>query len=102
MRTRIREPSCTGSSATPGRWTAFKDSDRVDVTLDGNELPIIARFFPYTVDENDHDSNERNARFIAAANPATVLALLDRIAALEDYEAAFREGRPWVKTKRDD
>lgn len=79
--------------ATPGPWD-FDPGDKVRkarVTQSANEYGVMDAFIPGTMNRY-HD-----AAYIAAANPATILALLserqenqDRIAALEELEQRLR------------
>lgn len=66
--------------ATPGPW--FTDDPWIVATRDA------AGAIEYLAATNDldtgNDQQERDAAFIAACDPQTILALLDRIAELED------------------
>lgn len=82
-------------AATPGPW---KPDERYVVGGDGKrgfrpggEVIICAE--PTISHFQEYPKNERiaNARYIAAANPATVLALLDRLARADAIEAAARK-----------
>ncbi len=73
------------SAATPGPWTAA-----VWIETDGNEWRATGPGHDDESHDNgsepgcpDEQAAQRDAAFIAAANPTTVLALLDRIAELE-------------------
>lgn len=82
------------TAATPGPWGNFQAGWRFDENLRGGgpingvlsmsaEWSICATFtgaaWGHAGDVNLDDRSERDAEFIAAANPATLLALLDRI-----------------------
>ena len=66
-------------AATPGPWETHVITDdeccRVGLSIhaDGERRPIS---------DDDHAPLEKDARFIAAANPATILRLLDALAAV--------------------
>lgn len=105
---RLRE---LASKATPGPWSAH---DGIGTTVElhtGHEgrkcacgqiwskphdcivaAAIGARDETYTLGEGVSDEQlARNAAFIAAANPQTMLALLDRIERLEAFVGKVRE-----------
>jgi hypothetical protein len=69
-------------AATPGPWEVSDDDmfSPIEVTSDGPGRDICC------LDTYDHRPDERanDAAFIAAANPQTVLALLDEIERLRD------------------
>ena len=86
-------------AATLGPWTA--------TAWNGTEEGGWAAIGPHHLGEIDEDDGPgspsfdkamADAAFIAAANPAAVLELLDRIAALE---ALLREALPYVRYYRD-
>jgi hypothetical protein len=76
--------------ATPGPWKSFSEITGDDawnpeeqtITI-GAEGVLLATYKTEYVEYPDHEQNAANAAFIAAANPQAVLALLDRIEALE-------------------
>lgn len=79
-------------AATPGPWVVtglpaayvYAQIENEDDNPDDVEVAGVGRF--------------QDALFIAAANPAAVLALLDRIAALEDESAVLRGDRDRLLT----
>lgn len=83
--------------ATPGRWEYYPGNTSIEYNVDSmveDQGSIVY------VDSGDfiQDQTARNGEFIAAANPATVLALLDdleaaekRIAELEAREVAVKQ-----------
>ncbi len=72
----IKELRAKAEVATPGPWEHFRDPDyeRDAVVRDSDENELLE----LGLSEN----MEADAAFIAATNPATVLALLDRIVTL--------------------
>ncbi|MCM7780398.1 ead/Ea22-like family protein [Enterobacter ludwigii] len=68
--------------ATPGRWEYYPGNTSIEYNVDsmGEDQGSIVY-----VDSGDFtkDQTDRNGEFIAAANPATVLALLDELEAAE-------------------
>lgn len=76
-------------AATPGRWrTGHIGNKELEHVVDFGEPPtapfMAVKPAPaYGVCHSDDGSSRRNAAFIAAACPATVLALLDRIESAE-------------------
>jgi len=67
-----------------GHWVETDHEDLIQITGSGGARSFTHRVF----DRQIHDDNEANAAYIAAANPATVLALVARLRAAE---AALRE-----------
>ena len=68
--------------ATPGRWEYYPGNTSIEYNVDSmveDQGSIVY------VDSGDftQDQTARNGEFIAAANPATVLALLDELEAAE-------------------
>jgi hypothetical protein len=78
------------SKATPGPWKAFVEQNNhggwrpttQDIAI-GAMGQLIATYSTEYAEYPDDEQNAANAAFIAAANPAQVLKLLDRIEALE-------------------
>jgi hypothetical protein len=68
-------------AATPGPWTAGGQSVTAPETED--RLPLDVRLFG-----GSKDDHRKNARYIAATNPAAILALLDALDALRAQQAA--------------
>lgn len=90
----VRETMINGV-AYGGHWVEAIDTDPEDARYPERLVQITgsggARSFTTRIFERQiHDDNEANARFVAAANPATILALLDRI------ESAERALEPFV------
>lgn len=86
-------------AATPGPWFAMpicEVSQWVDVVardkVGGYSLPFVAC---------KHFDSEVNAAYIAAANPATILALLECVDALRSLDEAYcRAGSPLTRDER--
>lgn len=81
------------TKATPGPWRVRKHGlDDGNIAIDG-PTPVYSTwdFTLAKVGSRIAPKVNEDAAFIAAANPATVLALLDRIAALEAQVAEARE-----------
>lgn len=91
---RLRE---LASKATPGPWKtdeAPRLAGAINVDLDGYSRQVAhadgqAAMFDDKRGMETHEVQAANARFIAAASPSTVLALLDRIASLESQCARW-------------
>ena len=82
-------------NATPGEWEAGDAWVYTDpIYPDDRRLSDVLgmKFADEERAEAEHARGLRNAEFIAAANPATVLALLDRL------EAAERERAKWERS----
>ena len=75
--------------ATPGPWTYFPypkyKEHHVSLPIDGSGMTM-----PLFPDGCQTSRQREDAEFIAAANPATVLALLDEIDRLRTIESAAR------------
>lgn len=81
-------------AATPGEWHAVWEEG--DDAAWANLFPVIYAEGGETVIGNegfysDLDQDKANAQFCAAANPKTLLALLDEIGRLRDEVLALRE-----------
>ncbi|HFH2906914.1 ead/Ea22-like family protein [Pseudomonas aeruginosa] len=81
-------------AATPGEWSAVWEEG--DDTAWSNLFPIIQAENGETVIGNegfysDLEQDKANAKFCAAANPKTILALLDEIDRLSDELSACTE-----------
>lgn len=75
--------------ATPGRWEYYPGNTSIEYNVDSmieDQGSIVY------VDSGDftQDQTARNGYFIAAANPATVLALLDELEAADRINAHYR------------
>ncbi|HCU2049277.1 TPA: ead/Ea22-like family protein [Pseudomonas aeruginosa] len=80
-------------AATPGEWSAVWEEG--DDTAWSNLFPIIQAENGETVIGNegfysDLEQDKANAKFCAAANPKTILALLDEIGRLKAENEALR------------
>ncbi|MGR2678679.1 ead/Ea22-like family protein [Chromobacterium haemolyticum] len=85
----LAELASLARAATPGPWKTGKRRQVVgpyDVCVDTDIGPKVL----LSGNSNFIADGERDAAFAAAANPATVLALLDRIAELEQDAARYR------------
>lgn len=60
-------------AATPGPWRTYRESDFDGIMIESDSKCICA----FDTWEHRPDEREPDAAFIAAANPTTVLALLD-------------------------
>lgn len=86
----LKELRAIAEKATPGTWYMFWDtrvikaekalSPKHAVQKDWNIVRVPSRTMDYPI---SHDEYKANAEHIAAFNPATALALLDRIERLE-------------------
>ncbi|WP_225037893.1 ead/Ea22-like family protein [Pseudomonas aeruginosa] len=91
-------------AATPGHWSAVWEEG--DDTAWPNMFPIIQAENSETVIGNegfysDLDQDKANAQFCAAANPKTVLALLDEIDGLKAENDALRGALQAVQAEVD-
>lgn len=75
------------SKATPGPWSSYATSSAADMPLRWTIAGHGATVARYYADNISFDEAKANAHYIAATNPAAVLALLAR---LERCEAALR------------
>ena len=77
-------------AATPGPWYATGKLTRyVEARIDGGLIQEVAACGPTKADGGYGPQQEANASLIAAANPATISELLDRL------EAAEKERESW-------
>ena len=77
-------------AATPGPWYATGKLTRyVEARIDGGLIQEVAACGPTKADGGYGPQQEANASLIAAANPATISELLDRL------EAAEKECESW-------
>ena len=80
-------------AATRGGWTAghYKRTPTVFWEKDNGTTPI-ATVHDLAISGGDYknDSGEDNCKFIAAANPAVILAILAELDALRDENKRFR------------
>ena len=74
---------CT--SATPGPWTATNRSDWSECVAEISDWHVVP-----TLQQSELSNMDVDAAYISAANPATVLQLLDEIDRLRTIEAAAR------------
>ena len=71
-------------AATPGPWYVTGKLTRyVEALIDGGLIQEVAACGPTKADGGYGPQQEANARLIAAANPATISELLDRLEAAE-------------------
>ena len=71
-------------AATPGPWYATGKLTRyVEARIDGGLIQEVAACGPTKADGGYGPQQEANARLIAAANPATISEILDRLEAAE-------------------
>lgn len=85
----LAELASLARAATPGPWKTGKRRQVVgpyDVCVDTDIGPKVL----LSGNSNFIADGERDAAFAAAANPVTVLALLDRIAELQQDAARYR------------
>ena len=76
-------------AATPGPWYVTGKLTRyVEARIDGGLIQEVAACGPTKADGGYGPQQEANARLLAAANPATISELLDR---MEKIEAALRD-----------
>ena len=78
-------------AATPGPWYATGKLTRyVEARIDGGLIQEVAACGPTKADGGYGPQQEANASLIAAANPATISELLDRLEAAEKERDALR------------
>lgn len=78
-------------AATPGPWYVTGKLTRyVEARIDGGLIQEVAACGPTKADGGYGPQQEANARLIAAANPATIAELLDRLEATEKERDALR------------
>ena len=78
-------------AATPGPWYVTGKLTRyVEARIDGWLIQEVAACGPTKADGGYGPQQEANARLIAAANPATISELLDRLEAAEKERDALR------------
>ena len=79
--------------ATPGPWESHV-GHLVLAPFEGGAASIAEMMLPYRIGYNDGEivsDRKSNAAFIAAANPAVVSELLDRLDAAEKHAAELEE-----------
>lgn len=78
-------------AATPGPWYVTGKLTRyVEARIDGGLIQEVAACGPTKADGGYGPQQEANARLIAAANPAALSELLDRLEAAEKERDALR------------
>lgn len=78
-------------AATPGPWYVTGKLTRyVEARIDGGLIQEVAACGPTKADGGYGPQQEANARLIAAANPATISELLERLEAAEKGRDALR------------
>ena len=83
-------------AATPGPWYVTGKLTRyVEARIDGGLIQEVAACGPTKADGGYGPQQEANASLIAAANPATISELLDRLEAAE-------KGRDWYAARCED
>ncbi len=80
--TKLRE---LAQKATPGEWYVSAPAEHAVWKDIGDRRYLIA-------DTSDGFTDDNNSEYIAAANPATVLALLDELDRLRNVESATLQG----------
>ena len=84
----INELRRLAQAATPGPWYATGKLTRyVEARIDGGLIQEVAACGPTKADGGYGPQQEANARLIAAANPAVISELLDRLEAAENENA---------------
>jgi septal ring factor EnvC (AmiA/AmiB activator) len=82
-------------AATPGPWYVTGKLTRyVEARIDGGLIQEVAACGPTKADDGYGPQQEANARLIAAANPAAISELIDR---LEEAEKELAELRSSMK-----
>ena len=64
-------------AATPGPWCAFISSDVSEVQKENNHRDAVVHWSGFDAGDLPKRQRPKDALFIALANPATILALLD-------------------------
>lgn len=78
-------------AATPGPWYVTGKLTRyVEARIDGGLIQEVAACGPTKADGGYGPQQEANARLLAAANPATISELLDRLESAERERDALR------------
>ena len=79
-------------AATPGPWYVTGKLTRyVEARIDGGLIQEVAACGPTKADGGYGPQQEANARLIAAANPATISELMDRLEAAEKHTTKLEE-----------
>ena len=87
----IKELRQLAQAATPGPWYVTGKLTRyVEARIDGGLIQEVAACGPTKADGGYGPQQEANARLIAAANPAAISELLDRLKAAEKERDALR------------
>ncbi|WOJ29046.1 ead/Ea22-like family protein [Citrobacter koseri] len=82
-------------AATGGKWVFSRSGVNsnvqapIELQKGGRALVVLCKL--NNAGWSGQIQTENNAKFIAAANPATVLALLDELEALQSFRTAFNE-----------
>jgi hypothetical protein len=86
-------------AATPGPWNQYYGKIFGYPTIEGGDGALICKGFSLM---RERETGVFNARFIAAVDPQTVLALLDELAAAQarnrELEALDREAATYVES----
>ena len=102
---KVRELRALAEKATPGPWGAWIKSRTIQVDARGGDgkLPAIINWPGFDGNDMGQKANNANAAYIAAANPATLTAILDeydrRGAALVDIRDTPYAGPDWPREK---
>ena len=87
----INELRRLAQAATPGPWYATGKLTRyVEARIDGGLIQEVAACGPTKADGGYGPQQEANARLIAAANPATISELFERLEAAEKERDTLR------------
>jgi hypothetical protein len=81
-------------AATPGPWEADDPNDTLVAAIDRSgayDYVASADIEGFAVTDKTVDQMKSNAAFIAAANPAEILVLIDRVRKAEADAARFRD-----------
>lgn len=73
------------TEATPGPWKYIPDSEHDDWQIHNDEFTFVKQ------DDSGVPISKADGEFIAAANPATVLALLQEIKRLREIEWMYED-----------
>lgn len=87
-------------AATPGEWHVWGDTDITAVHV---ESTVAGDTYTIAVAEGWNGNGKANAAYIAAANPAAILALIERVRVAEadatDANTAFRTLAQSIETQ---
>ena len=90
-------------AATPGPWYVTGKLTRyVEARIDGGLIQEVAACGPTKADGGYGPQQEANARLLAAANPAAITELLDRLEAAEKERDTLRAKIEEMKKRLED